>query len=152
MSDEYGRRYLDGSSGKALDLGAAPGGWTRLLAERGYEVDSVDPEPLDTKLAEHPKVTHHTATAEDFLATASPGYDLIVCDMDLGSSPVTELLTRARPLLKTGGLVLAALKLRKGRTLLNEARKAVAILGQTYRVEAARQLSTNRYELTALLA
>jgi 23S rRNA (cytidine2498-2'-O)-methyltransferase len=36
--------------GRALDLGAAPGGWTRLLLEAGLSVIAVDPANLDPRL------------------------------------------------------------------------------------------------------
>ena len=37
--------------GRALDLGAAPGGWTRLLLEAGMHVVAVDPAKLDPRLS-----------------------------------------------------------------------------------------------------
>src|SRR5947209_3776190 len=42
------------SSGWALDLGAAPGGWTRLLLEAGMHIVAVDPAKLDPRLARSP--------------------------------------------------------------------------------------------------
>src|SRR5207245_5904296 len=42
------------SGGRALDLGAAPGGWTRLLLEAGLRVVAVDPANLDPRLARRP--------------------------------------------------------------------------------------------------
>ncbi len=38
------------SRGRALDLGAAPGGWTRLLLEASLSVVAVDPANLDPRL------------------------------------------------------------------------------------------------------
>lgn len=43
----FGLRLPDG--GKALDLGASPGGWTRILRQYGQEVWSVDPGALDSR-------------------------------------------------------------------------------------------------------
>src|SRR5579875_2541888 len=42
--------------GRALDLGAAPGGWTRILLEKGLSVIAVDPAQLDPRLANKPNL------------------------------------------------------------------------------------------------
>lgn len=140
-----------GASGTALDLGAAPGGWTGLLAQRGYQVDAVDPSPLDTEVAKLAGVTEHSTTAAEFLEKADSKYDLIMCDMEVGSGEAIESLVKARLLLNPDGRLLAVLNLRKGRTVLAEARKAVAILGQTYQVCRAQRLHSNGSAITVLL-
>jgi len=43
---------------RAVDLGAAPGGWTWLLAQRGLRVTAVDNGALKGSLANDPLVTH----------------------------------------------------------------------------------------------
>lgn len=139
-------------SGEALDLGAAPGGWSRLLAQRGLTVDAVDPEPLEPGVESLDKVTQHTVSAEQFLESAQDKYDLIVCDMETGSGPAFQTLLKAHPLLKPGGQAMAILRLRKGPTALAEARKAVALLGQSYRIDQVRQLHSTGRELTLLMS
>ena len=42
-----------------LDLGAAPGGWTWVLASMGARVYSIDKAPLDERVAAMPGVDHH---------------------------------------------------------------------------------------------
>ena len=39
----------------ALDLGAAPGGWTEVLLDRGASVVAVDPGALDESVATRPE-------------------------------------------------------------------------------------------------
>ena len=59
------------SQGLALDLGAAPGGWTRLLLEEGLHVVAVDPAKLDERLAEAPLLEHYRGYAENYLEEAT---------------------------------------------------------------------------------
>ncbi len=53
--------------GVALDLGAAPGGWTRVLRRAGQYVTAIDPGDLDARLADDPGVRHRRMTAEQYL-------------------------------------------------------------------------------------
>lgn len=64
---------------KAVDLGAAPGGWTWLLAERGLSVDAVDNGHLAAVLNENPRVSHHRA--DGFRFRPRGAVDWLVCDM-----------------------------------------------------------------------
>lgn len=43
-----------GRATSALDLGAAPGGWTAVLVEAGATVVAVDPGALSPAVAAHP--------------------------------------------------------------------------------------------------
>ena len=42
--------------GIALDIGAAPGGWTKVLVDNGYDVVAVDPGNLHESLINNPKL------------------------------------------------------------------------------------------------
>jgi 23S rRNA (cytidine2498-2'-O)-methyltransferase len=48
---------------RCLDLGAAPGGWTWLLARTGADVVAVDKAPLAPDVARLPNVTFHEGSA-----------------------------------------------------------------------------------------
>ncbi|MBX3272181.1 MAG: hypothetical protein KF729_18085 [Sandaracinaceae bacterium] len=48
---------------RVVDLGAAPGGWTWVLASLGCRVLSVDKAPLDPRVAALPNVEHRTQSA-----------------------------------------------------------------------------------------
>ncbi|MEW5741412.1 MAG: SAM-dependent methyltransferase [Myxococcota bacterium] len=73
-----------------VDLGSAPGGWTRRLVERGARVLSVDPAQLAPDLRSHPRVTHVQESAFDF-APAAP-VDWLFCDMAWRPLEVAQLL------------------------------------------------------------
>ena len=67
--------------GTAIDLGASPGGWTRILRQHGFTVWAVDPGRLDQRLDGDRGITHVRNTAGPFLASTSVTADLIVNDM-----------------------------------------------------------------------
>jgi 23S rRNA (cytidine2498-2'-O)-methyltransferase len=64
---------------RAVDLGAAPGGWTWQLAKRGLRVTAVDNGPLKGTVASDPLVTH---LREDGLTwRPKRAVDWLVCDI-----------------------------------------------------------------------
>src|SRR5690606_2902121 len=71
------------ANGRALDLGAAPGGWTRVLRQKGQYVTAVDPGELAPAVALDPRVQYRQMTAEAYLASGPDTFDLIVNDMRL---------------------------------------------------------------------
>ncbi|MDP1997016.1 MAG: 23S rRNA (cytidine(2498)-2'-O)-methyltransferase RlmM [Gallionella sp.] len=63
----------------AVDLGAAPGGWTWQLVRRGIRVTAVDNGPMKGVLAKHPLVQH--LRQDGFKYTPRKAVDWLVCDM-----------------------------------------------------------------------
>jgi 23S rRNA (cytidine2498-2'-O)-methyltransferase len=75
--DERARWLQSGMS--AVDLGAAPGGWTWQLVRRGLLVVAVDNGPMDAVLMESGQVTH--AREDGFRYRPKKSVDWLVCDM-----------------------------------------------------------------------
>lgn len=63
----------------AVDLGAAPGGWTWQLVQRGLKVIAVDNGPMKGVAAEHPSIRH--LRQDGFRYRPSRPVDWVVCDM-----------------------------------------------------------------------
>src|SRR5438445_6976670 len=63
----------------AVDLGAAPGGWTWQLVRRSLQVTAVDNGPMDAPLMESGLVTH--AREDGFRFRPKKPVDWLVCDM-----------------------------------------------------------------------
>lgn len=63
----------------AVDLGAAPGGWSWVLAKRGLDVTAVDNGPLDNELLATGMVRH--LRADGFTFRPERPVDWMVCDM-----------------------------------------------------------------------
>ena len=74
----------------AVDLGAAPGGWTWQLVKRGIRVTAVDNGPMKGVLATHPLVQH--LKQDGFKYTPRKAVDWLVCDMVEKPSRVAELI------------------------------------------------------------
>ncbi len=74
----------------AVDLGAAPGGWTWQLVRRGIRVTAVDNGPMKGILANHPLVQH--LRQDGFKYTPRKAVDWLVCDMVEKPSRVAALV------------------------------------------------------------
>jgi 23S rRNA (cytidine2498-2'-O)-methyltransferase len=77
---------------RAVDLGAAPGGWTWQLAHRGLRVTAVDNGPMKGSVADDPLVTH---LREDGLTwRPKRAVDWLVCDIVLQPIRIAEMVAR----------------------------------------------------------
>lgn len=87
------RRYMDLRSGMtAVDLGAAPGGWTWVLRQWGLGVYAVDNGAMAPGLASDPDVVHFRADA--FTFEPPRRVDWLVCDLVDKPARVVELMAR----------------------------------------------------------
>ncbi|MCA9926968.1 MAG: hypothetical protein KC419_00770, partial [Anaerolineales bacterium] len=78
--------------GTALDLGAAPGGWTRVLRQKEQYVTAVDPAWLHNALQNDKNVRHLRLTAEEYLDDYPDTFDLIVNDMRMDARDSARLM------------------------------------------------------------
>lgn len=76
----------------AVDLGAAPGGWTWQLVNRNMFVTAVDNGPMSAELMESGQVDHRREDAFTF-KPAKP-VDMLVCDVVEKPSQVTALMAK----------------------------------------------------------
>ena len=81
-----------GRGEQCVDLGAAPGGWTQRLVERGARVIAVDPANLSPELTRHPKVRHVKESA--FAFEPEEPVDWLFCDMAWRPLEVAQLLAK----------------------------------------------------------
>jgi 23S rRNA (cytidine2498-2'-O)-methyltransferase len=133
----------------ALDVGAAPGGWTDFLLERDLRVTAVDPGKLDAALLKNPRLTYLPRNAEnvDFPAQS---FDLLVCDMNGSPNQTAKLIARLLPVLKSGGTLLLTIKLMHKKPF-QAMKETLATLGSRIVLIRAKQLFHNREELTLYL-
>jgi 23S rRNA (cytidine2498-2'-O)-methyltransferase len=89
-----GERELDllHAGMRAVDLGAAPGGWTWQLAHRGLRVTAVDNGPLKGDIADDPLVTHLRVDGLRYLPKKP--VDWMVCDIVDQPSRIASLVAR----------------------------------------------------------
>jgi 23S rRNA (cytidine2498-2'-O)-methyltransferase len=136
--------------GVALDLGAAPGGWTRVLRQRDQYVTAVDPGELDPRITQDRGVRHKRMTAESYLAEEPERFDLIVNDMRMDARDSARLMGRFAGRLHAGGQAIMTVKLAHS-DRANVLNQTLATLRQAYVIAGARQLFHNRSEITVWL-
>ncbi|KAK8814299.1 hypothetical protein WA158_008161 [Blastocystis sp. Blastoise] len=80
----------------AVDLGAAPGGWSKFLVDQGLYVYSIDPSPLSPILSSSSHVTHIPETIEQcFPLLEQQNVHIngcLVCDINTGPSKAVEYI------------------------------------------------------------
>ena len=137
--------------GIALDLGAAPGGWSRVLISKGFKVIAVDPANLNEDILKDPKIEHYLETTQKFIQRdLDYKFDIIVNDMKMDASEACLLMGEVKELLKDDGVIITTLKLPKKGTQ-KKVKKALSILERWYYIQGARQLFHNRCEITVVL-
>lgn len=137
--------------GLALDLGAAPGGWTRILRKNipDMPVIAVDPAELDSRLSKDWSVRYERTWADKYLRKIDQNqrFDIIVNDMRLDATDSAELLLQYAPFLRYGGDAIMTIKLQDGDPM-PEIGATVEILREGYDVKSIRHLFHNRQEVT----
>jgi 23S rRNA (cytidine2498-2'-O)-methyltransferase len=137
------------SRGRAVDLGAAPGGWTRILRQRGLDVVAVDPGDLAPSLVADRGVRHARTTVGEFFRSDRSRFDLAVNDLRMDPVLSTQVMLGAVDHLAPGAFIVLTLKT-GGSRLLETVRDCLDRLRGPYRVVFARQLYHNRREVTVL--
>lgn len=136
---------------RAIDLGAAPGGWTQVLLQRGARVTAVDPAKLDPRITANPRVTHYPGLSQDYLREHADErqFDILVNDMRMDARESVRVTLEALPLLASGAPLVVTLKLPEKKSL-KVAREALDLIKSEVDVIFARQLYHNRSEITVV--
>ena len=137
----------------AVDLGAAPGGWTWQLVQRGLKVTAVDNGPLKGAAASHPNIQH--LRQDGFKYQPQRAVDWLVCDMIEQPQRVATLISEWFIAGKTMHAIFnLKLPMKKRVEALNVAltsiRTALNAKGIRYRLET-KQLYHDREEVTVFL-
>ncbi|WP_425472242.1 SAM-dependent methyltransferase [Saccharibacillus brassicae] len=131
----------------AVDIGAAPGGWTSLLLERGLKVTAVDPAKLHPSLLKMPNLTYIRKNASE-IKFRDNEFDLLVCDMSWSPKLMVQLVTGLLHALAPGGTAIITIKLmhKKPMALIKEV--IASLEGSRLQVQRSKQLFHNREEIT----
>ena len=145
-------RFVPKSGGSALDLGAAPGGWTRILRKWGYTVDAVDPGRPDKSLQDDTGIHWHLEQTGEFLSRESrKQYDCIANDMRASALVSARMMIAAAERLNRNGFAVMSLKFENEKEAPKAMQQAISILETTYQVAGVRHLFHNRLEVTVYL-
>lgn len=139
---------------RAVDLGAAPGGWTWHLVSLGMQVTAVDNGPLKGVVADHPAVKH--LRQDGFHYRPKHAVDWLVCDMIEQPDRVAVLVADwVASGLTNRAFFNLKLPMKKRVGALNEALTGIRMMldkkGIKYRLKA-KQLYHDREEVTVFLA
>lgn len=137
--------------GLAIDLGAAPGGWTQVLVEQGFSVIAIDPAKLAPSVKANPKVTHFKGSSQDFLKQMEGlTFDVMVNDMKMSIKPSLGIFHSLSENLSPYGYGIITLKLPKeyNYSYISDVLRDVRKL---FKIKEARQLFHNRHEITLLV-
>jgi 23S rRNA (cytidine2498-2'-O)-methyltransferase len=153
LSDEEKTSWIKQSM-HAVDLGAAPGGWTWHLVQLGMQVVAVDNGPLKGVVADHPSVKH--LRQDGFRYRPKHTVDWLVCDMVEQPGRVAALVSDWVASGATNRAIFnLKLPMKKRVEALAEALNGIrAVLdkkGFKYRLQA-KQLYHDREEVTVFLA
>ena len=130
----------------AIDLGAAPGGWTSVLLEYGIKVLAVDTGDMHESLRKDPNFSFAKINVAD-LSIANGSFDLLTSDVSWNPINTAKMLIDKLEILNEGGIAVVTIKLMTDKVLktINEVKK---IYGTAFDIIAAKQLFHNRDEIT----
>jgi len=149
FKDVIGDRLVQAK--QALDLGAAPGGWSKILLDRipGLEVTAVDPAQLNASVRTHPQLRHIKDIAQRLVTDKKlvKKFDIIVNDMRMDMMDSARIMLDLCHTLSDDGFAIMTLKLPHSQWYKNT-KRACALLEKSYQILAVKQLFHNRSEVT----
>lgn len=131
---------------EGLDIGAAPGGWTSLLLERGLKVTAIDPAAMHPSLVDHRRLTILKKNASE-VKLGDSQFDLLVCDMSWSPMQMVRLVTDLLYALRSGGTAIVTVKLMHKKPL-QTIRDITEKFSEHLEVRRLKQLVHNRDEIT----
>ncbi|MCI3922518.1 methyltransferase domain-containing protein [Paenibacillus sp. TRM 82003] len=130
----------------ALDIGAAPGGWSSFLLEKGLRVTAVDPADMHPSLLREHGFTFVKKNAAN-VRFPDGEFDLLVCDMSWDPTNMAALVKRLLPAVSRDGTILTTVKLMHGKAFAT-LREVESIMEPEAKLVKTKQLFHNREELT----
>lgn len=135
---------------RILDLGAAPGGWTKVLSSLAKEAVAVDPAELDPSVAGISNVVHLKCHAEELLDKSLGAFDIITNDMNLNPVESAGIMCSLASLLVDRGLAIMTVKF-VTRDRGKHIQEALRCLEAAYTDFKIRRLPHNRFETTLVM-
>ena len=141
---------IDFNNSTALDLGAAPGGWTKVLLDYGLRVTAVDPVELSPELQANKNVEYYQERAHEYIKKSNKKFNLIVNDMSMNIFTSINFILSLKNRLNKDGHIIITFKLTK-QDRLNKIKDGLKILSNHFEPVFIRQLFHNRSEITVIL-
>jgi 23S rRNA (cytidine2498-2'-O)-methyltransferase len=136
---------------RVLDIGAAPGGWSRYCLRRGASVVAIDAASMDAGLIkEFPRLTHiqkNSDRIEEKSIVDMGKFDILLLDMNISQDKSTEIAKRFSVLLPKGGILLMTVKLVDER-IARHIGNARELMSEQFESIKLKKLPHNRKEVT----
>jgi 23S rRNA (cytidine2498-2'-O)-methyltransferase len=133
----------------ALDLGAAPGGWTSVLLEKEIAVTAVDITDMDVRLSKYKNYTNIKGNISG-LDLPEQSFDFLTSDISLNAKSTATMINKASRFLKNNGYAIVTVKL-MGDKVRRSIKEVKEIYQEVFEIEEVKQLFHNRDEVTMLL-
>ena len=133
---------------RALDIGASPGGWTKVLAEQVKEVIAVDPGELAEEVKALKNVKHIKKRIEK--AGNIGKFDIVVNDMNLEPAESAHIMCDLAKLLKGHSFAIMTIKF-VTRNRNKHIEDATGILSKCYEIKAIQRMQHNKFETTIFM-
>lgn len=146
--DCFGLDWSNKTNG--VDLGSAPGGWSKVLADHCKKVYSIDPANLDEKIKNLENVEHYKMTSQEFAfkhKDSNLRFDVLVNDMKMDANESIEVTKSMAQFLNPNADIILTLKLAHN-CPPNKINGYIANISKCFKVMATRQLFHNRSEIT----
>lgn len=130
----------------AIDLGCAPGGWSKVLIDNGLQVVGIDPGDVDEKLKNNSNFYHFKGLSETFLEKNKKYFDIITNDMKMDYKLSISITNNFKKFLNKNGIIIMTVKLYK--TRYNEIENIINSIKSNFDIIFARQLFYNRNEFS----
>ncbi|MCD4784097.1 MAG: hypothetical protein K8T10_09775 [Candidatus Eremiobacteraeota bacterium] len=132
----------------ALDLGASPGGWSKVLLEKGYAVTAIDRAPVDPELHKLGEIKIIQKDARLYSPKRN-SFDILTNDMNRDPAHSANISVQAAMGLKQGAPLIMTIKL-TGKNPEKIIQKTLKTLERAFVIKNVRQLYNNREEVTIL--
>ncbi len=130
----------------ALDLGAAPGGWTSVLLEKGIKVTAVDTGDMDQRLLSNPKLIFKKENAAE-LELPKDSFDMFTSDISWSPINTAKMILKSSESLKSGGLAIVTVKLMSSK-VSKTIKEVKTLYSEVFEIINIKQLFHNRDEVT----
>lgn len=135
---------------EGADFGAAPGGWTKVLAKNGINMVAIDPANMNKKVLSLENVIHKQMTIQEyFFNHNTKKFDIIVNDMKMTVQKSIKIISDFYDNLNQNGIIIMTFKLPKGYSI-ELIEKDLNELQKKFKLITARQLFYNRSEITVV--